>query len=481
MGDLHRREFLAGIGAVCAIQPFECIGATFAMRGAAFAEAAAAGVLPEFYGPYLEDVAKRVAAAAAKGAKNGFTFFTDPHIAANYGRSGYMIADLVKRTGFKRVVCGGDWPTAFCHKIPPKKFVEGICAKMKVQWRDPIQAAGGLYFGAKGNHDMCVFDNWSKSNDFCYASAKTREIMMDTNERANIVANPDEKSGMYYYRDDVEQKVRYIVADTSDGVCEEDTPGKGGYGNFMRSDQLRWLGEVALRTVPAGYAVIVVHHIPITPFTGSIGDAKTFTEFRLVLEAYQNKSHIATHVGKFDFSSRKGDDILFDLAGHTHSNQFTFLNGILHISNLCDAYYHDPVPRTPFSGVMFKAIKLRKNTPAEQGFDIFNFGAGMVRTTAVGIGQDRVFRLKPVSLKAGEKLRLACNEFADVQWRGFDSWDAKEDRNENDPEKHWTFSHEIAEVSSDGIVTAKKPGWVTVVAMAPDLRKEIVGIEVKAV
>ena len=469
MPNITRKHFLIGIGA------------TVAMREAAFAEAAASGALPGYYGQYLENVAMRIAAAAEKGAKSGFTFFTDPHIAANYGRSGYLIADLVKRTGFKRVICGGDWSTAFCHKIPPKKFVEGIYAKMKVQWCDPIQAAGGLYFGAKGNHDMCVLNDRTKSDGFCCASARTREIMMDTNERANIVVNPDEKSGMYYYRDDAEQKVRYIVADTSDGVCKEDTPGKGdGYGNFMRYGQLKWLGEVALGTVPAGYAVIVVHHIPITPFTGRIDDAKTFTEFRLLLEAYQNKSDIATHVGKFDFSSRSGNDILFDLAGHTHSNQFAIFNGILHISNLCDAYYHDPVPRTPFSGVMFKSGKLRKNTTAEQGFDIFNFGAGAVRTTAFGIGQDRVFRLKPCSLRPGEKLRLECNEFADVQWRGFDSWDVTEDRNENDPEKHWTFSHEVADVSADGVVSAKKPGWVTAVAIAPDWRKEIVGIEVKA-
>jgi hypothetical protein len=39
----------------------------------------------------------------------------------------------------------------------------------------------------------------------------------------------------------------------------------------------------------------------------------------------------------------------------------------------------------------------------EQAFDVVRFGGGAVRTTRVGVGQDRVFRLKPVTLKVGEK------------------------------------------------------------------------------
>ena len=463
-----RRNFLIGLGA------------TLAMREAAFAEAAADGVLPEFYVRHLEDVAARVAAGAAKGAAHGFTFFTDPHIAANYGRSGFLIADLVRRTGLGRVICGGDWSAAFCAPKAPKPFVERLCAKMNSHWRDPIEAAGGAYFTAKGNHDMRVWDSWDKKDGFVYASARTREIMMATKESANVVVNADEKSGMYFYRDDAKQKVRYIVADTSDGTLQEDRSGTGeGYGNFMREDQLKWLGEVALGTVPAGYGVVVVHHIPLTPFTGSAHDAKVFADLRRTLEAYQSRGRVETKAGPFDFSARKGGDILFDLAGHTHSDQFSFCNGILHISDTCDAYYRDPGPRTPFSGNLVTDRKLRKGTVNEQAFDVFRFGGGAVRTTRVGVGQDRVFRLKPVTLKVGEKVRLDCGEFADVKWRGFDSWDAKEDRKENDPEKHWTFQHEIAEVSSDGIVTAKSSGWATAVAIAPDFRKEIVGIEVK--
>ena len=83
-----------------------------------------------------------------------------------------------------------------------------------------------------------------------------------------------------------------------------------------------------------------------------------------------------------------------------------------------------------------------------------------------------------MTLKVGEKIKLECGEFADVKWRGFDSWDAKEDRKIKDPETHWTFEHEIADVAQDGVVTAKSPGWATAVAIAPDFRKEVVGVRV---
>ena len=465
--QLTRGEFTSGLAALLAL-PHET-----------FAKVAAAEALPDYYGSYLDGIARKVADDAAKGAGRGFVFFTDPHVAANYCQSGFVIADLVRRTGIRRVVCGGDFSAAFCDRADPKKFVDRLYAKMISHWRDPIEAEGGALFTAKGNHDMRVWDSRDKADGWVYASAKTREMLMATRESASVVVNADEKSGMYFYRDDAGQKVRYIVADTSDGVLAEDMSGTGkGYGNYMRADQLRWMAEVALGTAPEGWEVVVVQHIPLTPFTGSARESAVFDEFRRVLEAYQSRGKVATKAGTFDFAARRGGDIVMDIAGHTHSDQFSFYNDILHISVTCDAFYSDPVSRTPFSGILFKDRKARKGTVAEQAFDIVRFGGDAVRTTRIGIGQDRVFRRTPVELKAGEKVRLDCGELKDVEWKGFDSWDAKEDRKETDPGRHWTFAHKIAEVSADGIVTAKAPGWATAVAIAPNFRKEIVGIKV---
>ena len=466
--NMTRREFLAALGA------------TLALPKSMLADAvSAAGSLPGYYASYLDAIAQKVAEDAAKGAANGFFFFTDPHVAANYCQSGFVIADLVKRTDLKRVVCGGDFSAAFSDGADPKTFVDCLYAKMERLWRDPIEEAGGLLFTAKGNHDMRVWKGRDLKGGWVYSSVHTREMLMATKESANVVQNPDEKTGMYFYRDDDAAKTRYIVADTTDGVCKEDMPDTGrDFGCYMREDQLRWIAEVALGTVPAGFGVVVIQHIPLTPFTGHIKEIGRFEDFRRTLEAYQARGKVETKAGSFDFSSRNGGDIVMDISGHTHSDEFAFYNGILHVSETCDAYYSDPAYRTPFSGRLFKDRKARKGTVMEQAFDVVRFGGGAVRTTRIGPGQDRVFRLKPVVLKTGEKLRLEPPERADAKWCAFDSWDVKENRNEKDPAKYWTFSNEIADVSPDGVLAAKSPGWATAVAIAPDFRKEIVGIQV---
>ena len=467
---LSRRNFLAGMGSA------------LVLRRSAFANAGADGELPACYRPYLDGIARKVAADAAKGADRGFVFLTDPHVMSNFGHSGFAIADIVRRTGLTRVIGGGDWSMAFCGTVDPKTYIDETYARMNLLWRDPIEAVGGRFFTAKGNHDMIVWSDRSRSNGYMYASAKTREMLMATKESAFVTVNPDEKSGLYFYHDDVEDRIRYIVADTSDGVLENDRAGRGGwgYGNFMRPDQLRWIGDVALGTVPAGYEVVVAHHIPLTPFTGIEREAAVLSDFRLILEAYQVRGRINTKMaGMFDFSFRKGGDIVFDISGHTHSDEFAYYNGILHISEICDAWNGESRTRTPFSGVLFKSREERRGTVKEQGFDIVAFGKDVVRTTRIGIGQDRVFHLKPTTLKIGDKIRLESAEYADVEWKCFDSWEVKQDRTRKKPEELWTFFNRIAEISPDGVVTAKSPGWATALAIAPDFRKEIFGIKVE--
>ena len=469
---ISRKNFLIGLGSALAV------------RNAAFAGSPKLG---RYYAPYLDGIARKVADNAAKGAKNGFMFFTDPHVTRNFGQSGFIMADLVKRTGIRRVIGGGDYMPAFCESPDenPKDCVDAAYAMMTSRWRDPIEAAGGLFFTAKGNHDIYVWGDAKRSRGFKYASATARKMMMDMKACGSVTVNPEEKHGVYFYCDDGLQKTRYIVADTSDGVlAKDDSSGRGGgYGNSMRPAQLKWMGEVAFGTVPAGYSVVVVHHIPLTPFTGNAKEIKAYSDFLNILEAYQSHGKAKTaKAGEFDFSSRKGGDILFDIAGHTHSDRFAFHNGILHITEICDARNTEAMFRTPFSGKLFdiKNAGARKGTVKEQGFDVVNFGGGSVRTTRIGIGQDRVFRLKTVTLKAGSKAKLESAEFADVKWRGFDSWEVKENRKEKDPAKHWTFANKIADISPEGVVSAKSPGWATAVAIAPDFRKEIVGIKVEA-
>ena len=43
----------------------------------------------------------------------GFFFLTDLHVPSNYGESAPLIARLIRETGLRTVVSGGDIPEAF--------------------------------------------------------------------------------------------------------------------------------------------------------------------------------------------------------------------------------------------------------------------------------------------------------------------------------------------------------------------------------
>ena len=470
MGKLSRRGFIGGCAAVAAV----------AVEKRIFAGTSATGNLPGYYTSYLDDAVRRIGVCAARGATSGFVYFTDPHVSANYDRSGYLIAELVRRTGLERVFCGGDFSVSFSYGEKPKPFVERLYRKMCDKWRDPIEAAGGRLLTAKGNHDLRVFTDRDKANGFVYASATTRKLLMMTAESATVTVNPDDKSGLYYYRDDSDARTRYIVADTSDGVLEDDVEGNGeGYADIIRPEQMRWLGEVAFGTVPAGYTVIVMHHIPIVPYVGIRLEHQSHDDLRRLIEAYQNRARVTTLGGTFDFTSRAGGDILVDLTGHRHADRFAFSNGILYLTEVCDAFYNDPVSSSPFCGRLFGERKERANTVKEQAIDVIRYGRDVIRTTRLGIGHDRIFHTRTFRLRPGGKLKLT-SELLDVTWFAHDSLTAEEHRNEMDPAKHWTFFNRTVSVTPEGVVTAAEPGWATVIAVAPDFRSEVYGVEVCA-
>lgn len=466
--SMTRRGFIGGCAAFAA-----ALG-----ERKTWAAALAGGKLPEFYAAYLDDIVRRDAANGAKGGAGGFIFFTDPHVTANYGRSGHLIAEIVRRTDLKRVWCGGDFSVAFSYGKKPKPFVERLYGTMLSDWRDPIEAAGGRLLTAKGNHDLRAWIGWDKSDGFVYASATTRRMLIATQEFAAVTTNPEEKDGVYYYQDDAASKTRLVVADTTSGVLAQDLEGAApDYGGGITSAQLRWLAEVALGTVPAGYRVIVMHHIPVVAYVGERKDEKFFADFRHVLEAYQNRGKAVTKAGTFDYSSRAGGDILVDLTGHMHADRYAYSNGIFHLTVICDSFYNDPVWTSPFCGRLFGERKERANTVKEQAFDLFRLAGDVIRTTRVGVGHDRIFHTKPLMLRVGGKAKLA-SELPDVKWFAYDSLTAKENPKDRDPATHWTFFSTCATAAPDGAVTALKPGWSTVVAMAPDFRTEVFGVEV---
>lgn len=445
--NVNRREFIAALAALTA-----CGGSLDLLAEA----------MPAYYEAYLVGIAARLRANAAKGTPNAFWFVTDLHFAANHKMAGRVIADLIGRTGIKNAFGGGDYQVAFCGKKEPKAAVEATIGWIRALLRDPIEAAGGVFLTAKGNHDTRITVGLNDKRGYTLSAKETRGVLMDVKAAKSVVMNRDDDIGMYYHYDDPVAKVRYIFSDTSDGpkTGHNDTAGVS-YGNVMSERQVVWIRDVALGTLPVGWKAVALQHIPFCAVLGgNKSDEKRMASIRAVYE-----------------KAVKDGKLLFDVSGHHHCDRFAVWNGLVHLGVTCDACYFDPVKRSPFSNM--KTMAKQKGTPSEQGFDCIQFGDGLLRATRVGAGHDRTIHLKTLSMRADETLKLVPTELkGKLSWSVFDSAVFAENKSGGNWDEFCVFSRKCADVALDGTVTAKRPGSVTAVAWDAAFNKEIFGIEI---
>ncbi|MBR0506634.1 MAG: hypothetical protein IJJ84_14640 [Kiritimatiellae bacterium] len=445
---------------------------------------AASGLIPrclaqgmDYQAPQLARVAKRVTELSRK-TDAGFFFITDLHVADNFKKSGELLAELVRRTPIRRTICGGDIGVAFSWKSPSDEAaVKYAASEFRAKWVKPIEAAGGDIYTAKGNHDFSTGKNVGATEGCTLTCRETRDILMDSRGCRAAVVNPDEPDSCYYYFDDSSARFRYVVADTTDSVRGDPPKRSIVYG--MHDSQLAWMAEKALGTVPDGWSVVVVHHVPIVGVLADEGVEKFYAPFRQMIEAYQNRGRTRIGGREIDFSGARGR-IVLDLTGHMHGERQTWKNGILHVTEPCDAAYGDYIPGSaPWCGALPKKVG---GTPFEQTFDAvqIDIGKGLVYFTRVGGGQDRVVHFMPRTVRVGDSLRLVAENMPEVdRWACYDG-DRVTFRSH--PENRWNklidYHSDCARIDGDGVLTALKPGVTMVLAIAQDWRKEIMPVRI---
>ena len=248
----------------------------------------------------------------------------------------------------------------------------------------------------------------------------------------------------------------------------------------MHETQLEWIADHALGTVPAGWGVVFIYHIPTAPVVGY--ECKTtsynFQLFHQMLEAYQHRGTVNLFGSTRDYSSAAGR-ILFCLEGHHHCDRFSHLNGILHICEACDASYSDYILHTPFSGTLPSKTS---RTIYEQTFDVLQIDTAndLLYTTRIGGGQDRVFHTNVVQVPAGSTFRFSApNLSGALTWACYDGDQSVHDTSVQTPEGYVTLFNEHAlSVDADGTLHAGTPGPATVLAMDADYRKEVYCVQV---
>ena len=446
---VSRRSFLSSLGAFAAAsamsRPMRAI--------AALAEGAP---LPDYWLPHLEAVAGKVR-ALARQTVDGFWFITDLHITANRRQSGKALVALAARAPLGKVLCGGDLPEAFAAKFKTDKAgVDYAVDLYRTVWTEPVEAVGMKMYTAKGNH----------------SGVDARKVIMDSAGCREVVTNPDDPEACYYYFDNAAARVRYIVADTTDSIT--DTRSFWAVVSGMHDAQLLWLAEHAFATIPAGWSVVVAHHIPVWGVVGSAGEAKLYAPFRLLMEAYQNRGTWTWAGRTFDFAAAQGR-IFLDITGHHHAERQTYHNGILYVTEPCDAAYGDYIIGSrPWCGELpGKAA----GTVNEQTFDAVQLDPArdLMYFTRVGGGQDRVIHAKPLTVAAGGTLKLEARMLSGPLTWG--CYDADRITYSPNPKNRYvqlvSYHDDVATIAPDGTLTAKKPGEAMVLAMDARLDKEI--------
>ena len=407
--------------------------------------------LPAYYGDYLAGLAQRVRERAAMG-RDAFWFITDPHVPSNRKMSGRVLAKLIAETGVKKVICGGDIPEAF----GGQKSVERSMAEFRQYWIDPIEAAGGRFYLAKGNHDFTIRESMETQNGFTVDGRAAAAYILGTKAAKEVVKNDVDPECAYYYFDEPAAKLRYVVVDTTDSISPTRKYWAVEYGVHAR--QLDWLRAKAFGTLPKGWSAVVVNHIPVTTIVSNEGTAKLFADVRALLEAHAS-------------------EIVMDLSGHEHRESQTYQKGVWHVTEPCDAAYGDYIkgslpwcPNLPWK----KAGTVYENT-----FDAVVIGKdARIDFVRVGGGANRTLMRNVMHVKVGETVRFTTSLGA-VKWG---CYDADRVSFRPDPDNKWNrlleYHSDFATIDAQGVLTGRKPGESVVVALAPDGRKELFPVAV---
>lgn len=322
-------------------------------------------VYPEYYEPYLKSAVTQYQEKAQKiNEVASFVFLTDLHTHANDMVSPLLIREIGKHTGIKNVFVGGDFACAFGTKEDCLQDIKRTLTLLKV-----IKEDMNLYI-AKGNHDGTIREDMTSPIGYTAPYETIQSMFMGTNSPGAI--GPDGKT--YYYVDDADAKIRYIVLDTNEIHENEQTYWGIKYG--MCEEQTMWLANVALRLGASkeDWSVVVIGHVPCSE--GMTSYQECLKDLGDILKAYKNKK-ICTYG---DFSQEKGELIAY-ICGHNHRDRDIWSDNTLFVSTGSDAYYQDDSwerKSGDISGILFDIFIINKKQKT-------------VETIRVGAGESRKF------------------------------------------------------------------------------------------
>ncbi len=323
--------------------------------------------VPDYYNEKLRAAEEKIC-RELEGVENGdvFVFLTDVHLNANHMTCIPLIREIGKRTSVGKLFCGGDHPWAFGSK--EKCIAEGF---MTYDLFERVKNEMKVYH-ARGNHDFTIRTSRETVTGYTMPYKMTRDVIMSY--QSDGICLPD-GDACYFYVDDAEKKIRYIVVDTcSRRQGDESTPWGTRYG--FDPEQAEWLANTALSFDDGeDWSVVVVGHIACVPEIASYDES--LDPLAEILKDFKNR-----RAGRaWDFGNAKAEFVAY-LCGHNHKDMHAYVDDTLFLSTSSSATLNDDV------------WKRAHDTDTEALFDVFIIDKDKrtLKTVRVGAGEDREWR-----------------------------------------------------------------------------------------
>lgn len=318
--------------------------------------------VPAYYEKHLKAKAAEIARLQRSEA-DGFYFWTDTHFPSNFGNSPALIERLEQMTGRRNVIMGGDVITYVDDFREP--LAQQICAFEQVRGAAPV-------YWVRGNHDCVNYTGrkaWNKEERKAMYQWESAELFSRFRGPGAVV-DTEAPYSSYFYFDNPEAGIRYVVLETTDDVADN----KVIYG--MADRQLQWVAEEAILKAPAGYKLLFFSHVPpVNDDTPSINLAAK------EIEAISSHGLFTAGGKTYDFSRRADLETLGIVCGHRHRDfENGFGEGLVQINVDADCNYQ----RLGAAG-----------TTDEQCFDYISISRDFktIRVVRIGAGQDRTVTL----------------------------------------------------------------------------------------
>ena len=404
--------------------------------------------------------------AVVKKDKTGdcFFFITDTHFQNEYnnaGNSGKLIDYLASNTSFDKIIHGGD-----SGGLSNEEGCLGYGYIMQsIEWFKERLLKYVTKYGflnVHGNHDYNNFFNIEGTDFRGLSIPMVRKYILGSNTLP-FVTDEQNPNGIYYYYDNDASKLRYIIVDSE----QDSETGRMYMDNLF---QLAWIVN-SIKSLPPNYDLVFITHCPIEVTVDITGEYQVFSNLLTLIRAVNN--HRKGVIGGIDFDFTNSQcKVVMVLSGHTHMDNATLVDNVLHVTTKCDKMDTTYPMISPFD---IWAERIR-GTYHEQAFDaitIYNSHSD-IQFRRIGDGHDRLFHTKIKKMAVGETIDLSLmTEIKTCTWVTNDCTG-----NTYSSELGWTLSNTILSVDTSGNVTALSPGEAFVIAKDVLENKEFFYIKV---